>query len=1043
MTLLAKVLTRFGLLVLTAVVGAHSSFAQTITTGALSGEVIDQQGGVLAGATILAVHTPTGTTYEATTQADGRYQIVNVRVGGPYAMTAKMPGFKDETISDVNVALGEDEEVDMELELATVTEAVTVTADVPLINTTRAGTASNVRTEALEALPTVLRSLADFARLDPNFVTTTTGQGETLLSVAGRNNRYNTIQIDGAVNNDLFAISDASAPGGAAETQPISLDAIQELQLVVSPYDVRQGGFTGGSINAVTKSGGNQLHGTAYYFGRDDGFVGKISDRGRRIPLGSFSDKQAGGSLGGRIVENKAFFFGNVEIGRRDTPSGFSIGDTGQNWGHQAEAQRFVDILKNRYGYDPGAGGNPLREFVRTTDNNKVFIRSDINLSNNHRATVRHNYIHALNDRGELTNILYLFPDNFHRLNNDQNSTVGQLNSAFGRSFNELRVTYQRIRDRRTNRTSFPFVRVFLPDNTSMRAGTENFSSRNALDQDIVEFTNDFTTLGRGHTLTFGTHEEFFKFDNLFIRDNFGNYQFSNFDLFEQGLAQSYDFSFSVTGNPLESADFSARQFGFYAGDQWRAGKRLTITYGLRVDLPVFPDTPTRNPFSETTFGYRTDIVPESRLWSPRAGFNYDIRGDGTEQVRGGIGLFTGRTPYVWLSNQYGNTGIEFRRISITNNAANRIPFVADPKNQPATVPGARVLGNEIDVIDPEYEFPSLWRGNVGYDRNLGFGGLLGSAEFLFSKTVNDVKYQNVNLIQTGTRFDGRPAYDANAGGRVSSAISNAILLTNTDLGHQWNMSFKLERPFRNGWFASGSYAYGQARSALDPRSSQAASNWGNARTPGDPNNLPLARSDFDVGHRIAVAASYNWRLPRDFTLTGSLFYNGQSGRPYSISYNSTDVNGDAQFFNDLLYVPRNATDVFVLNGTPALLEDFINNDGCLSESRGRIVERNCGRMPFTNIMDVKFAVGLPIQRAKVELTFDVLNVLNLLNRDWGRYQFLDFQTLNAVAYRGVDAATGKAIYDIATIASPTFRKFTIDNLRSRWQGQFGLRVRF
>lgn len=1043
MNAVLKVAARVGVLALMALSSAHPSPAQTVTTGSLSGELVDAQGAVLPGASIVAVHTPTGTTYETVTGAEGRFQIFNVRVGGPYTVTASLSGFRTESVSGVNVALGEDKAVDLKLEVASVTEVVVVTAELPLIDTMRAGTASNVRAEAIETLPTVSRSLSDFARLDPNFVTTSTAQGPTVLSVAGRNNRYNNIQIDGAINNDLFAISDASAPGGATETQPISLDAIQELQLVVSPYDVRQGGFTGGSINAITRSGSNQIHGTAYYFGRDDSMVGKISDRGVTIPLGAFSNKQAGGSIGGRIVENKAFFFSNVEVERRSTPSGFSIGDTGQNWGHQAEAQRFVDILKSRYGYDPGAGGNPLREFTRTTDNNKVFVRTDFNLNNNHRLTVRHNYIDALNDQGFPTNILYYFPDNFYRISNNQNSTVTQLNSSFGAAYNELRVTYQRIRDRRTNPTSFPFVRVFLPDNTSMRAGTENFSSRNTLDQDIIEFTNDLTMVWRGHALMFGTHEEFYKFDNLFIRDNFGNYQFSNLDLFEQGVAQSFDYSFSVTSNPLQSSKFPVRQFGFYGGDQWRAGKQLTITYGLRVDLPKFPDKPTRNPFSEATFGYRTDAVPESLLWSPRVGFNYDVRGTGTEQIRGGIGLFTGRTPYVWLSNQYGNTGNEFTRISVTNNAANRIPFVADPKNQPSTVPGARVLGNEIDVIDPDYEFPSLWRGNVGYDRELGVWGLVGSAEFLVSKTVNDVKYQNINLIQTGTRFDGRPAYDIAAGGRVTSAISNAILLTNTDQGKQWNLSFKLERPFRQGWFASGSYAYGRTRSVLDARSSQAASNWGNARTPGDPNNLPLARSDFDVGHRISLAASSNWMLPRGFTLTGSMYYNGQSGRPYSISYNNTDVNGDAQPFNDLVFVPQNATDVIVTNGTPAQLDDFINSDKCLSESRGRITERNCGRQPFTNSVDVKFAVGLPIQRAKVELTFDVLNFLNLLNSDWGRYEFLDFQTLNALAYRGIDAASGKAIYDIATINAPTFRKFTIDNLRSRWQGQFGVRVRF
>jgi outer membrane receptor protein involved in Fe transport len=1040
--LIAKTLRRAGVFIVASAVAATAA-AQTVTTGSISGTVTDPQDAGIPGATVVAVHTPTGTNYESTTGLDGRYQILNARVGGPYRLTVNMPGFREETQTDVVVALGADTSIDFDLELATVAEQVTVTAEAPAIDTMRAGTASNVQTDAIERLPTVARSLTDFARLDPNFVTTSTGSGATVLSVAGRNNRYNNIQIDGAINNDLFAISDASAPGGASETQPISLDAIEELQLVVSPYDVRQGGFTGGGINAVTRSGSNRVGGTAYYFGRQEALVGKISDRGVEIPLGPFSDQQAGGSFSGPIAQNRAFFFVNYELSRRDTPSGFSIGQTGQNWGHAEDAERFLAILQNRYGYDPSNGGDPLREFVRTTNSDKLFIRTDFNLSNSHRLTVRHNFIDAMNDVGFPSNTLYYFPDNFYRIANNQNSTVAQLNSTFGQSFNELRVTYQRIRDRRTTPGAFPFVRVFLADGSSMRAGTENFSSRNALDQDIIEITNDYTRVFGEHTVTVGTHNEFFGFDNLFIRDNFGNYTFSSLELFEQGLAQSFDYSFSVTDDPLESANFSVRQFGFYAGDQWRVNNQLTVTYGLRVDVPVFPDTPTRNPFAETTFGYRTDVVPESRLWSPRVGVNYDLHGDGRAQVRGGFGLFTGRTPYVWLSNQYGNTGNEFQRIQISNRSTNRIPFVSDPLNQPSTVPGAQVIGNEIDLIDPDYDFPSLWRGNIGYDRQLGFGGLVLSTEFLASRTVKDVRYANLSLRQTGTRpFDNRPVYDSAAGGRIANV--NAIFLTNTDQGHQWNWNLKLEKPFREGWFASGSYAYGQTRSVLDARSSQAASNWGNARTPGNPNDLPLARSDFDVGHRVSLAASYIFNLPRGFNVTTSMFYNGQSGRPYSVTYNNTDVNLDSQSFNDLLWVPNSANDVVLRGGTAEQLEAFIDEDDCLSDSRGRIVERNCGRQPFTNIVDVKFAVGLPaMRRARVELTMDVLNFLNLLNSEWGRYEFLDFQTLNALRYEGIDAASGKPIYNIASFASPTFRKFTIDNLRSRWQAQFGARVRF
>ncbi|MBI2833521.1 MAG: TonB-dependent receptor [Acidobacteria bacterium] len=1020
------------------IAGAQRGAAQTVTTGGLTGTVVDQQGGVLPGATIAAVHGPTGTTYDSATETDGRFTIPNMRVG-PYSITAQMSGFRDQTLDNIYVKLGETVNISFKMVLEAVTETINVIAESSVIDPSRAGTATSVETQALEKLPTVSRSLADFARIDPNFVPTSQGQGATIISVAGRNNRYNNIQIDGAVNNDLFGLADSGTPGGQTETQPISLDAIQELQLLVSPYDVRQGGFSGGGINAITRSGTNRLRGTAYYFGRDDSLVGEIEDRGRKISLGPFGDKQLGGSVGGRIVENKAFFFGNVDYGRRDNPSGFSIGASGQNWGHQADVDRFLSILRTKYGYDPGRGGDATREFVRTTNSDKIFVRTDFNASNKHRLTVRHNYVKALNDIGFPSNTLYYFPDNFYRIRDKTNSTVVQLNSTFGRSFNELRVTYQTIRDRRGGPTDFPFVRVFLPDNTSVRAGRENFSTKNSLDQEVLEITNDYTMLWGKHTLTVGTHNELFDFDNLFIRDAFGNYTFSSLDLFEQGLAQSYDYSFSVTGNPNQSAQFSVRQFGFYAGDQWRAGKQLTVTYGVRVDLPVFPDKPTRNPLAETAFGLRTDVVPKSKLWSPRVGFNYDLSGDGKEQVRGGVGLFTGRTPYVWLSNQYGNTGNEFTRISVSNRSTNRLPFVTDPNSQPTVIPGAVVQRNEVDLVDPDYEFPSLWRGNLAYDRELGIFGLIGTAEVLFSKTVNDVKYQNVNLVQTTTAFDGRPVF----GGRREGTISDAIFLTNTGLGNSWNLSFKVERPFRDNWFAQGSYAYGRTRSSLDATSSQAASNWGNARTPGDPNNLPVTRSNFDVGSRIALAASYDWAIGRGFNLTTSAYYNGQAGRPYSHSYNNTDVNGDARTFNDLLFVPANASDVVIRGGTAADLDAFINGDPCLAESRGRISERNCGRQPWTNTLDVKFAFGLPVQRAKVELTLDILNFLNLLNSDWGRYEFLDFQTLNSVAFRGIDTVTRQAIYDIATVTSPTFRKFTIDNLRSRWQAQFGARIRF
>jgi hypothetical protein len=1008
--------------------------AQAVTTGTLSGNVVDQQGGLLPGVTVNAVHEPTGTRYSAVTDTEGRFQIPNVVVGGPYTVTASLSGFRDERTDNVNVALGEDKTLEFKMALATVTETVTVVGQAAF-STTQAGAAASVGQAAVENLPTIARSLTDIARVSPFFNQTQSDAGDSFLSVAGTHNRYNNLQIDGAVNNDLFGLAASGTPGGQTGTQPISLDAIQELQLVVSPYDVRQGGFAGGSVNAITRSGTNQFTGTAYVFARNENLVGKGSV-GRKV--GQFKDQQEGFSVGGPIVRSRAFFFSNLDFGRKDTPSGYSIdGITGQNWGHLPEVQRIVDIAKTRYGYDPGS----LGEFSRRNNNDKVFVRTDFNLRTGSRLTVRHNYVKGLADNGTQTQFAYYMPDYFYQIQDTTNSTVGQLNSTFGSAFNELRVTYQRERNnrgRRDGQPKFPAIQVDLPDGNNVKFGTENSSHANQLDQDIVELTDDLTLLRGGHTITIGTHNEFFKFRNLFIQNAYGNYRFASIDNFAAGIAGSYDYSFSNTGDPDQAAEFAVRQFGFYAGDQWRLRNNLTVTYGFRVDIPNFPDKPNANPVASSTFGYATDVTPAPKMFSPRAGFNWDLSGgsNNRQQIRGGVGIFSGRTPYVWLSNQYGNTGIDFTRVSISYRSSNSVAFVPDPNNQPKNVGGAAT--NEIDVIDPDYQYPSIVRSNLAYDRNLGFWGLIGTAEVLFSKTIKDVRYENLNLVQTGTRPDGRPLYS-----RLYPNLSNVLLLTNTSKGYNYSLTGKIERPFRNGWFASGSYLYNDARTIQDGTNSTAFSTWANVYTlnTSDP---PLTRSNFSIGHRVTLSGSKTVPFGKGVSGTFSMYYNGQSGRPYVVLFNG-DVNGDTRTTNDLLYVPANEGEVLVINGTWADLDAFISSDSSLKNRRGQVAERNGGRSPWVNTLDFRFAANVPTRtRAKVEVTMDVLNLLNLFDKNNGEVYYAAFNDILAVRYAGVDAATGKYVYDLSPLKAATFGNgFTRDDLRSRWQAQWGLRVRF
>jgi hypothetical protein len=1026
--------------------------AQTVTTGSISGVIVDPQGGVLPGVTVTAVHEPTGTQYPGLTDAQGHFEIPNVRVGGPYVVTATLSGFRDQTERVVNVGLGEAKTLEFKLALASVSESVTVTAEVPVIDVTRAGTASNIQRDSIENLPTIQRSLFDFARTSP-FVNLTqdSAGGEQYISVAGRNNRYNNMQIDGAVNNDVFGLAANGAPGGQAGTQPISLDAIQEIQVVVSPYDVRQGGFSGGGVNAVTRSGANSFNGTGYWYQRSQNLVGTIpavetvgTPNPADLPFGTFSDRQAGFSIGGPIVRNRAFFFSNFDFGRKTNPAGFSVsGNSGQPWSHQSDVQQITDIARTVYGYDTGN----LDEVSQPTNNDKYFVRGDFNLAKGQQLTARMNYINAfrqLTTSGIPSNQVYALPNDYYKFRDKNLGIVSQLNSTFGSTFNELRVTYQRVRDARENPTPiFPYVRVDLPDGNNVRLGSENSSHANQLNQDIVELTDDLTFVRGNHTWTVGTHNEFFKFWNLFIQNLYGNYEFYTVDNFRQGISQFYSVSFSNTADPNLAAQFSVRQFGGYIGDQWRAKSNLSVTYGLRLDRPNFPDTPRANPLTVADFGYATDVVPAPLMWSPRAGFNWDLSNGGTRrsQVRGGFGFFTGRTPYVWLSNQYGNTGLDFTNISTSNNAANRIAFVADPNNQPRTVTGGTPGRQTVNMIDPNYKYPEVLRGNIAYDRDLGILGLIGTGEFLYTSTVKDIDYKNLNYVPVGQLPDGRTTY-----AKKDANLNDAILLLNTDKGDSWTAAVKIERPFRGGYNFSGSYLYGQAHAVNDGTASTAGSNWAN--NPAQYSlDFPVTRSNYDPGHRVNFTAVIPIALGSGVRSTASFFYNGQTGRPYVIMFNG-DANLDNRTNNDIAFIPSSPDQVVLQNGTWDQLDAYLRNDPASRDNRGTVPERNIGQAPWSNQLDFRYAVTIPTRsKATVELTMDVFNLMNLLNSDWGWQYYPYFPSSSAnglLGYGGIDPATGKERINLATITNPNFLgTFTRDDSRSRWQAQWGARVRF
>ena len=1045
--------------------------AQGVTTGAISGRVTDSEGGALPGTTVTAVHTPTTTRYVVVTRPDGSYLIANVRVGGPYTITASLEGFATQEKTDFFVRLGQDLRVEFTLELGAIEETVTVVGQADsLFSSSRTGAASNVSLEEIENLPTLGRGFEDFARTNPFMTVQQSNAGPSAISVAGRNTRYNNIQIDGAVNNDLFGLADSGTPGGQTETTPISLDAIQELELVVADFDVRQGGFSGGGVNAITRSGSNAWKGSVFYFTRDQGWVGDLADEDGG-EFGTFEEDQYGFRLGGPISRDRVFFFVNGEFTDKTTPLGVSLdGGSGLQVTSRLpdgtrvdlvpEANLFRQTLIDRYGFDPGG----LAEDTRDIPSDKLFGRLDFNISQSQQLTLRHNYVDAANDINFPSVTAYEWPSEAYTITDETNSTVAQLNSVFGsNAFNEARVSLQTIKDRRAGRggVAFPWIEIEdvlgpanIINNTGdsgrieFEVGTEPFSTENALDQDILEITDDFTWIRGDHTFIIGTHNELFTFENLFIQNSFGAYQFSTLDAFlNNAPARQWDFTIVPPGQ-ARAQKFDVTQVGLYFGDQWAVRPNLSLTYGLRVDVPYFPDEATRNPFTEATYGLRTDEMPDGeQLWQPRIGFNWDVGGTARRQFRGGAGIFAGRTPYVWISNSYARTGIEQQFITVFN----AVPFNPDPTGQqvPAGVP---VSIGEFNLIDPDFKFPQVMRFNLAYDHELPWWGLIGTVEAIYADSMEEIDYRNVNLRQVSVMpFDGRPVFE-----RVDPGVTGAFLITNTSEGEATNVALKLEKPAGRGLFGFLAYVYGDSTVVNEGTSSRAVSNW-QFQEAVDPNNAETSPSDFEVEHRLSASASYRFNPLTKWPTTVSLFYNHQSGRPYTYllgtsftfpsagphpSIPGTDdfsFNGDTGFSNDLFYVPSGPDDVVIVGGgTFEELNAYIESEECLRDHRGGIAPRNCGAGPWSSTLDVRLAQQLPIGYGNLEVTLDVLNLANLFDEDSGLVRFVNFGTTTVANLEGV-TADGRPIYSLRNLETP----IELDNERSRWRAKLGLRWTF
>ncbi len=1057
-------------LVVAMLLGPLGALAQGVTTASLTGIVKDKAGEIIPGANVVVTHVPSGTTYGAASRVDGYYNIEGMRVGGPYTIKVSFVGYKEQVQEEVYLELGQTLILNYELITeATELQAVVITGvQDAILNSEKMGASSNFSNRAINRLPSIGRDFRDITRLTPQ-------AGGSSLTFGGRSNLYNNLSIDGATMNNVFGLN--PLPGGQSATTPFSMDAIQEMTVSLSPYDVRQGNFTGAGISAITRSGTNELSGSAYYFFRSQSFAGTTID-GVESPVPDFNFKNYGFRLGGPIIKDKLFFFVNAEIEQRSDPFiTFPVRKTGeassstntQGTDDNDPATGLAglrDFLITNYNYDPGS----YKDFSRATESKRYVVRFDYNISQNHKLTLRGNITNAFQDqfpsgsggftggpaggRGNSNNVLS-FSSSYYRINNNQYSGTLELNSVFGggKFANSLVVGYTALRDFRQNAggldvPSIATVDILGPNGQNMTTfGPDPFTKNNKLDQDVIQFNDNFTIYLKDHTVTVGTANEYYSFNNVFTQVVNGNYRYNSLADFyadaDAGTTASqrpanYNIQYvSVAGGPdATAAKWSALQLGFFAQDVYKGINNLTLTGGIRVDVPVYlSDLPKNNYVNSIDFNgekLRVGGWPEVRpLISPRIGFNWDVNGDRSTQIRGGTGVLTGRIPFVWLSNAVSNNGLYFGQFSSTNvpfdltgdgfpyNFA-QTPYVATSENFSDLVGGNPTLVTNplnrnygrssivpaVNTVSKNFKFPQVWRSSIAVDQKLP-GGVVGTLEFIYTKDINAVLLRDANLKPATATLagDGRPLYGA-AGAdrqiisndrRLSGEVGQALVLDNTDQGQQWSVTAQFRKNFTRDFTLMAAYTYTDAREINPQSGSTAGGVFASQANIMGPNNSGVSYANALTPHRIVAYGSYRIEYMGHLATTIGLTYEGRSGFNYSYLY-SGDPNSDGVGGNDLIYVPRNQSEILLassnandprsINEIWTQLDNYINQDEYLSANRGKYVARNGAYSPWVNRLNFSllqdFYIDVKGKRNTLQFSVNIENLLNMMNSSWG-----------------------------------------------------------
>jgi hypothetical protein len=1091
------------LCLLTVVLLASASVFSQVTTSSITGVVREAGAQPLAGATINAVHVPSGTRYSALTQTGGQFTIPNMRTGGPYQITVTYVGYQQERLEEVYLQLGQPFVLNSNLvrtnaQLEQV--VVTATGRNNILNARRQGATTNIGRNEIQRLPSITRSLNDFTRLTPQ------ANGN---SIGGGNFRQNFITVDGSDFNNQFGIGGNLPAGGS----PISLDALDEISVNVTPYDVRQSGFIGSAVNAVTRSGTNSFSGSVYTYWRSEQQQGdKVGDV--TFVRNPFQFRQWGARLGGPIIPNKLFFFVSYETENQPRQVQNRVasqpGVAGQQFGDapniarptRAELDTISSYLRRIYGYETGPYDNYSTEIKRT----KWLGRLDWNISQNHRFNVRYNQVEGgepnppstsrspftgfTSGQGRTDNNALWFKNSNYFQGANFYSLAAELNSSFGRRFaNTFRGTYTFQNDSRSSESAiFPFVDILKDGSPFTSFGYEPFTFGNLRQVKTYSFVNNFTYNINKHNLMLGLQYDISTTTNGFQRFATSYYTFASWQDFVSGQ-RPLDFGITYSTDSLYRQAFPSFKFAQYSAylqDEITFSDRFRMTLGLRVDKTAYPDVSeikTHPLVAALTFAngekINTGQLPEAKLlWSPRVGFNWDVYGNRSLQIRGGTGIFSGRVPFVWIVSQSGDAGL--LQVTQTFSGANVPgPFNPDPRAYlPATPPVAgTVIPNPISALSPNFKFPQTWKSSLAMDRRLP-GNMVLTLEAILNKDLNTAIFRNANLVAPQPL--GVPGYPDNrlfypnanqqkfinpltAAGQASPAGTNAfnaIVLDNGSQGYYFSLTGRLEKQLSRGFYASLAYTYSIADNLYDGGGDQPLSAWqGTANVNGS--NFPtLGAAGFVVPHRLIGAISYRKEYFKHLGTTISVFYEGSHQGRFSYVY-SSDFNRDGTNF-DLIYVPKDASEItFVpntINGVTYsaqqqsdLFFKYIEQDDYLRSRKGQYAERNGALLPWRNQFDVKILqdlfVNIGKRRNTLQFSLDIFNFANLLNSKWGVVRqtnaqaILVPQNVAALTPGGTTRPTFRLAVDRNRPTTETFR----DNVSvtSTYFMQFGLRYIF